>query len=224
MKERIVLLSLSEYLFEKIAEKIMSGAYKVGQKLVENDLQTEYDVSKSPVREAFQMLINVGLIERKARRGCYVRQITQQAIIDNYVVRAGVEKIAAKLAYEKRTEAGIRALKSIYQDMKKAVDHKNKEEYDKQHDRFQSFFAEISGNETLSEICKKIRMQNMWYRTQYSRIDILADLHTHDALLLGYETGDASSDEYASLMEDHINVGLKNFLSYYSASQTGREV
>lgn len=221
MNDDGIFLSLSEFLFEKIAGKIMDGSFKIGQKLVENDIQTEFKVSKSPVREAFQMLISVGLVEREARRGCFVKRITPEAVVDNYIVRAGLERIAAKIAYSKATAESATELRNYFERMADAVARNDMREYLKYHDRFQAFFSEKSSNETLIDICKKIRMQNMWYRTQYMKVDLASDLHTHDGLLEHFEKRDISDEEFGRLMEAHVQVGLTNFMKFYSVPEAG---
>lgn len=214
MSEKKRFQSLSEFLFDSIAAKILNGELKVGQKLVENDLQKEYEVSKSPVREAFQMLINIGLVERKARRGCYVKQITEKTVVDNYIVRIALEGEAARMAYSTITSADIAELKSIYAEMSDAADRNETLHYLECHDRFQSFFSEKSDNDTLVDFCRKIRMQNMWYRTQYLMVNIQSDLHTHDILIERLERREDTPEGFGALMKEHIKVGLDNFLKY----------
>lgn len=214
MKDEKRFLSLPEYLFDSIAAKIVDGRYKIGQKLVENDLQKEYEVSKSPVREALQMLINLGLVERKARRGCHVKRITVKAVVDNYIVRAVLEKIAAEIAYAMVGIQDLEELKAIYAKMAEAATHNDAVCYLDYHDRFQSFFADKSQNDTLIDFCEKNRMQNLWYRTQYFKVDVQTDLHTHDILLEHLEKRDLTAEEFGNLMQEHIHVGLDNFRQY----------
>lgn len=208
-------LSLSEFLFDKVAENILNGKYKVGQKLIENNIQQEFEVSKSPVREALQMLINVGLVERKARKGCFVKRVTSGDVINNYVVRAALEGIAAQAAYQSMTPADYRELKSYYDAMTEAADRQDVRTYLNYHDKFQGFFSEKSRNDTLVDFCEKLRMQNMWYRLQFFTVDITEDLHTHDELMKHFEMKDLSAAEVRALMEDHINVGLNNFREFF---------
>lgn len=215
-------LSLAEFLFDKIAESILDGKYKVGQKLVENAIQTEFEVSKSPVREALQMLINTGLVERKARKGCFVKRVTHDDIINNYMLRASLEGIAAQTAYEKVSPADTRELKSYYISMKDAAGKKDVRTYLNFHDKFQGFFSEKSGNDILADFCEKLRMQNMWYRLQFYTIDIAEDLHTHDDLITHFESRDLSPQDIRFLMEQHINIGLKNFREFFIEKKGAR--
>ena len=76
MIENSAYISLSEHLYNDISKDILSGKINPGEKLVEDVFQKKYSVSKAPVRESFQMLINAGFVVRETRRGCFVKNLT----------------------------------------------------------------------------------------------------------------------------------------------------
>ena len=66
----------------------------------------DLNVSKTPVREAFVRLREIGLIEPDGRRGGRVVQASRPTIAEMYEVREGLEAQAARLAAERAdTEA-----------------------------------------------------------------------------------------------------------------------
>lgn len=216
-KDERLFQNLSEFLFDKIAENILVGKYKVGQKVVENDIMTEFSVSKSPVREALQGLIKVGLLEYKPRRGCFVRTISAKDVVNHYIVRTAMEGLAARLAYQEIDAAAIEELKSYYELMKQASDKNDVRAYLDSHDLFHEFFAEYSKNETLIDFCKSLRIQNIRYRLQFLNIKIGYDLHTHDDFIKHLEAKDMTPESFQNLMEEHIKSGLVNFQSSFGA-------
>ena len=203
--------NLPEYVFKKISHDIITGKYKAGEKLVEAVFQQEFQVSKSPVREAFQMLINAGLVERINRRGCFVKMFTPQEIEDIYPVRIELEGMAAKIAYERMTETQLARLNELYGLMQEAVDQNDSHAYIRAHNAFQQYFGEVSGNHVLIDVCERLRVQNMWYNLQFHNVDIHYDIHTHDDLMKHFNERILDSDEIRDLMRDHISVGLYNF-------------
>ena len=214
-KDERLFQNLSEFLFDKIAENILVGKYKVGQKVVENDIMTEFSVSKSPVREALQGLIKVGLLEYKPRRGCFVRTISAKDVVNHYIVRTAMEGLAARLAYQEIDAAAVEELKSYYDLMKQASDKNDVRAYLDSHDLFHEFFAEYSKNETLIDFCKSLRIQNIRYRLQFLNIKIGWDLHTHDDFIKHLEAKDMTPESFQNLMEEHIKSGLVNFQSSF---------
>ena len=207
--------NLSEFLFDKIAEKILAGKYLEGQKLIETDIMQEFSVSKSPVREALQGLMKVGLVQYKPRRGCYVNTISATDVVNHYIVRTTIEGLAARLSYQNIDGAKLQELKSYYTMMKEAVEKPDLRAYLSSHDLFHGFFAENSNNEILIDFCKSLRIQNLRYRMQFLNIDIRHDVHTHDDLIAHLESKDLSPEDYQKLMEEHIRSGLVNFQNSY---------
>lgn len=206
--------SLPEYISTQISKEILSGELKAGDKLVEAAFQEKYQVSKSPVREAFQMLINLGLVERKNRRGCFVKVLTPDEIEHIYEVRMSLEALAAKDAYIKMTEEQLRHMQYLYTAMEQDVAAKDAVGYLHHHNQFQRFFGEVSGNAVLVEICEKLRVQNMWYNTQFFQIDLEEDLRTHIELMQHFSDRDLKPEQVEQLMHGHIRIGLDNFRKY----------
>jgi DNA-binding GntR family transcriptional regulator len=208
--------NLSEFLFDKIAEKILAGKYSEGQKLIETEIMEEFSVSKSPVREALQGLMKVGLVQYKPRRGCYVNTISARDVVNHYIVRATVEGLAARLAYQNLDPVKLQELKSYYTMMKEPAEKLDIRAYLASHDLFHEFFAENSNNEIVIDFCKSLRIQNIRYRMQFLNIDISHDVRTHDDLIAHLESRDLSPEDYQKLMENHINSGLVNFQNSYA--------
>ncbi len=209
--------NLPEYVFNRIYHDILTGKYRAGDKLVEAVFQDEFQVSKSPIREAFQMLINAGLVERINRRGCFVKNFTTKEIEDIYQVRMELEGVAAKYAYEHMTDSDLAQLNALYSHMEQAVDRDDADAYFSAHNEFQRFFDTMSDNKVLMEVCEKLRVQNQWYTHQFHIVDIHFDIHTHDDLIEHFNKKDVTSDEIRELMREHIEIGLNNFHAFLNA-------
>ncbi|MBQ2094403.1 MAG: GntR family transcriptional regulator, partial [Firmicutes bacterium] len=76
--------SLPQDLFNKLRDDILQNKIKPGEKLTEQRICQEYQVSRTPVREAFQKLELDGLIEIIPNRGAFVIGLTRQDIEDMY--------------------------------------------------------------------------------------------------------------------------------------------
>jgi DNA-binding GntR family transcriptional regulator len=84
--------------YEQIRRSIVEGRYRPGERLVEQRIAEELDLSRTPVREAFRMLQSEGLVEVQPNRGVSVRGLTVDAIGDLYDLRARLEAMAAERA------------------------------------------------------------------------------------------------------------------------------
>ena len=96
--------SLPHDLFHKLRDDILQNKIKQGEKLTEQRICQEYQVSRTPVREAFQKLELDGLIEIIPNRGAFVLGLTRQDIEDMYELRSAYEAIAVKWAIDRMSE------------------------------------------------------------------------------------------------------------------------
>jgi GntR family transcriptional regulator, rspAB operon transcriptional repressor len=78
-------------LYQEIMEKIMTGEYSPGQRLVEEQLAKLFRVSRTPVREVLFALERDGLIERGRYTGARVVGLTAADIEDLYDIRKALE-------------------------------------------------------------------------------------------------------------------------------------
>jgi DNA-binding GntR family transcriptional regulator len=88
--------NLREVVFERIKEAIVTGAIPAGSKLSEIDLSRQFDVSRTPVREAIRQLIETGLVHLTSRRGAYVLLPTAKDTLDLYEIRTALELISVE--------------------------------------------------------------------------------------------------------------------------------
>lgn len=109
--------SLSHSLFNQLRADILQGKLKPGEKLTEQRVCSEYVVSRTPVREAFQKLENDGLIETIPNRGAFVVGVTDRDIQDMYELRKAYEAIAVRWAIQRITDEEFKALQEAYEFM-----------------------------------------------------------------------------------------------------------
>src|SRR5688572_33032286 len=95
---------------ERLQLMIHSGQIKPGQKLVQRKLATEFNVSKSLVREALLELRGLGMIDEIDKRGMFVGEQSRRRLVESYDVRAVLEGLAVRLCCDHITRAPIREL------------------------------------------------------------------------------------------------------------------
>ncbi len=83
--------NLSVDVYERLSERILKWDYPPGHRLTEEELCGEFQVSRSPIREALGMLAERGLVDKKARQGYTVRRLDLKEIKDLYDLRLILE-------------------------------------------------------------------------------------------------------------------------------------
>lgn len=81
----------------QIRARIMDGTFSPGSQLGEAQLAARLNVSRGPVREALQRLIQEGLLENRRNRGVFVVSLDEDDIRDVYLARGVIEREAAKI-------------------------------------------------------------------------------------------------------------------------------
>ena len=89
---------LIDVVFSNLRDLIVSNVLPAGQKLVDRDLAALLEVSRTPIREALGRLAMIGLVEKRARRGYYVRAFSADEVKDLYDFRKMLEVQSVKLA------------------------------------------------------------------------------------------------------------------------------
>ena len=98
---------LSAGLYTELQTGILSGSIPDGSKLTEQALCKKYNVSRTPVREAFRQLEADGLIENIPNRGAFVTGLTKRDISDLFDLRGLFEVQAVEWAIKRMTSEDI---------------------------------------------------------------------------------------------------------------------
>jgi DNA-binding GntR family transcriptional regulator len=98
--------------YHRIRRWIVEGHLRPGERLVEQRLAEDLQLSRTPVREALRMLQSEGLVAFEPNRGARVRELTRGHIADLYELRGRLEAMAAELAAERATPEERAALEA----------------------------------------------------------------------------------------------------------------
>jgi len=81
-------LSLAEQIAARLSERIVSGDYAPAQRIMEQAVAAEFQVSRGPVREALRLLEKDGLVTILARRGALVTKLSIEEVREIFDIRA----------------------------------------------------------------------------------------------------------------------------------------
>ena len=98
---------LSAGLYAELQKDILSGNLPDGSKLTEQTICKRYNVSRTPVREAFRQLEADGLIENIPNRGAFVTGLTRRDISDLFDLRILFEVQAVEWAIKRMSSEEI---------------------------------------------------------------------------------------------------------------------
>src|SRR5437764_3273704 len=93
-----------------IEEAIVAGELEPGTVLRQEQLSEQFNVSRTPIREALRRLAALGLVSFVPNRGVRVRTITREELHEAFMVRAELEALATEVAAAKVTPEQLAAL------------------------------------------------------------------------------------------------------------------
>lgn len=88
-------MSLSSTVSDQLRSMILTGEVAPGEVVIESDLATRFESSKTPVREALRQLTAEGLVTVLPKKGYLVRAMTQQDLTEVLDLRMLLEPHAA---------------------------------------------------------------------------------------------------------------------------------
>ena len=80
--------SLPEQIAAQLSERIVTGAYEPGQRILEQAIAAEFSVSRGPVREALRLLERDGLLTILPRRGAQITNLSTAEVKEIFDIRA----------------------------------------------------------------------------------------------------------------------------------------
>lgn len=98
-------------LADKIQARISSGEFPPGARLRQELLATEYEVSRTPIREALRQLEAKGVLSQAHRRSAVVSAPSFRHVRESYQVRAELEGLATELAATWISDAQLKLMR-----------------------------------------------------------------------------------------------------------------
>lgn len=95
--EPVARQSTAELIAEQLRSAIMYGVFAPGTQLGEAELAARFEVSRGPLREAMQRLVQEGLLRGERHRGLFVIDLDEQDVQDIYLARLAIERMACEL-------------------------------------------------------------------------------------------------------------------------------
>lgn len=139
---------------EELRRLILSGELKAGERLRQVELAERFNVSTTPVREAFTALAREGLVRHDSHRGVVVFTPTTSDVTENYEIRMALEPLAAELAAKSISDADLQRLDEVVKQMRRTSAPL---EYQPLNREFHRIIYAAAGRPRLFELIESLR-------------------------------------------------------------------
>lgn len=204
--------TLRENVADEIRMKILSGELASGARIVEQELASEFGISRGPVREALRQLEEEGMVEYIRNAGCSVRQISSEDIYEIYYMRANYEMMAVRLYKKKFPKETLDQMEEIVTQMKALRDDAYREVFELDN-RFHEQIMDLVPMKRLKKAWNDLSYGNIviGYNMNVNRSDVIEKQHRiHEKLLSACKEG--TTETIAQAIFDHYLLGLEQWI------------
>jgi phosphonate utilization transcriptional regulator len=205
--------SLASVVQQAIEQAILSGEHAPGAKLNETTLAEKWGVSRGPIREAFRMLDEAGLVRTEKNRGVFVRDISLTEAAEIFDLRAAMEEMVGRQLASQMTPAQQQEITALLTDMTQAVADQKADAYHQLNLHFHERLVEMTGNRRLLAIYRKlIKELSLFRRLNLGGSDALPQsAQSHRDIFKAITSGD--SEAAGRIMASHVQASKQRTLN-----------
>jgi DNA-binding GntR family transcriptional regulator len=204
---------------EVIRKAIVEGELSAGERLKEDELARELNVSRTPIREALLLLQADGLVQAVPRRGALVRSYGVAELAEMYELRALLEGSAAKRAATRMTAKQVEALRKSCERFTGIASRPdaNVKELVQENMFFHNAIHDATESPRLVEMLRSVIDMPLVYKAYiwYSPKQKLLSEHYHNELTAAMASKDAERAEL--IMKEHVYEARDHLLATIKA-------
>ncbi|MGI9371923.1 MAG: GntR family transcriptional regulator [Hyphomicrobiales bacterium] len=206
--------SKKDFVRQKLTDDIISGKFPPGTFLRQNDVAANFNLSSTPVREAFTELQSSGLLEHQAHRGYRVTPCDETRVRQAYGARRIVEAQTARLAAKNIDQEVISKLERLLEEKYKIWEAGDFLKMVELNMRFHLTIFECAQNPFLIEAVERLWNSLPRFVPWSAEGRISQSLEEHREMIAACKSG--SGTRLVRAYETHMDNALAVFLSQLS--------
>lgn len=192
----------------QLREGIMYGHIAPGSQLSEAALASQFGVSRGPLREAMQRLVQEGLVRAEPNRGLFVKELDPEEIRDLYVARIAIESAAGRAIIKNDDGEAVAALRDAYDAMQAAAEAGDLDKLSDADLHFHEMLVGAAGSPRLQRMHETLMVETRMCLTalQGTYQDPEDQVAEHRRIAEAIAAGDAA--ELVEAIESHMEEAL----------------
>lgn len=192
-----------------VRERIRTGRFVPGQRLVEVDIIRQMGASRSKVREALQRLEGEGLVQIEEFRGASVKSTGLEEVGQIYRARVALEGICAADFARYASNAHKAQLRAVQDQLDRCVEERAPDRFGRLNLEWHRLIVEGSGNHVIAELLKRLNVpiHRLLFESFYDEQRLRTANADHQHMVQLILAGDADGAEAA--MRRHIGDGFE---------------
>ena len=173
--------NLSNEISAELKDRIIRWHYPPGYRFTEQELCEEFDVSRSPIREALRTLVENGLVDKEPHKGYTVKLPDTREINELYEVRLALELFIVELLAKKGMPTPEREKLRITWSSIQNTNPQNVVEFAEKDEEFHETLAACTDNnmfvQYLHSINERLHFVRMMDITSTERLRVTCEQH-----------------------------------------------
>jgi DNA-binding GntR family transcriptional regulator len=157
--EPVARRSTVEIISDELRSAIRYGSLEPGAQLGEAELAARLGVSRGPLREAMQRLVQEGLLRSEPHRGLFVVSLDEHDVSDVYTARLAIERAACQLIMRSNRQGAAVALTSALNDLVKAARRRDRVAMSDADQAFHEALVRSSGSPRLARMADTLLVE-----------------------------------------------------------------
>lgn len=210
----------AEAIAHSIRADIIGGRYESGERLRQVEIAKEYDVSTTPVREAFGLLQRQGLVQLHPQRGASAVVPNKRDLDELYEIRIELECLAVQHSAENFTAEDGVPLRALIAQMRTCTDA---EEYVELNHRFHMGIYRVANRTRLYDMIEQLRTSSQAYLqiTSGRAVQLPGDFeHEHDEIVDACEANDPAWAARAT--REHLRMTVRDATRQLDEADAGQ--
>ena len=212
--------SLASAAQQEIEHAILRGELAPGAKLNEATIAERLGVSRGPVREAFRMLEQAGLLRQEKNRGAFVRHIDIGEAMEIYELRAMMDEAVGRKLARDITPEQIKTARAIVGSMERAVKAGDADTYHLLNLEFHDALVEFTANRKLAAMYRLL-INQLWLFRRLNLADarvLPVSASEHLGIVKAIESGDP--ERAARAMRAHVEQSRERTLHNHPSASS----
>ncbi|MWJ27016.1 FCD domain-containing protein [Halomonas sp. ZH2S] len=209
--------SNAQRLRDALEDDIINGRRLPGERLDPDALCREFEVSRTPVREAVQQLVASGLVTVSPKKGTFVARVGLDELVEMFEVMAELEGMCGRLAARRITEEELAELERAHARCEAAALAGDTDEYYYENEGFHQAIYAASHNRYLADEASQLKQRLKPYRRLQLQVRhrMGTSLAEHRKILAAIEDGDTGAAE--RLMRNHVLIQGERFSDFVAS-------
>ncbi len=203
---------LADDVYEQILSAIVNGQIAPGERLIQEKIAAEINISRTPVREALLRLEQEGVLELSGRKGFAIRQISESEVRDLYGGREAIEGYSAYWVAANRTSERLAAIKAKVDAEQNLSERDVEAEFELNRDIHRTIVGQ-TGNKVLLDMFDSIWGKGvsllLFAATRSNHAASAPNVHVN--LFQAISTGSPEAAQAA--MIEHVREGLSSHIN-----------